>query len=137
MRLTFGTKLCLPDVSLFKNIFKSVNKKMLNVIPLYYGLGMSFIDIGMESLSKYYSITPNTSVMYLAAACILYTFQPILFTRAMKYQGMGIMNVTWNVISTCIIILLGVYAFGEKINQYQCLGIALSVISLVLLSVSS
>ena len=108
---------------------------MYNLIPIYYGFGMSFIDIGMESLSKYYYISKHKNILIILGACALYAIQPLLFSNAMKYQGMGLMNVVWNVISTCVIILVGVFVFGEKFNKYQYAGIVLSIISLILLSI--
>ena len=108
---------------------------MYNLIPIYYGLGMSFIDVGMESLSKYYYIGNYRKPFIIILACMLYALQPLVFSNSMKYQGMGLMNVIWNVISTCIIIIFGVVVFKEKVNKFQYAGIFLSIISLVLLSI--
>ena len=105
-----------------------------NIVPLYFGFGMSLVDIVSESLCKYYSLDPNRGIILIIAACILYSFQPLIFTHALNYQGMGIANVMWNIISSSLIILVGVIIFREKINNVQCLGIFLSIIVIVLLS---
>ena len=105
-----------------------------NIVPLYFGFGLSLIDIVTESLCKYYSIVLNKGIILIVAACILYAVQPLLFTHALKYEGMGITNVIWNVISTALIIIVGVMVFKEKINTIQWVGIFLSIFAIILLS---
>lgn len=105
-----------------------------NIVPIYFGVGMSLIDIITESICKYYSITPNRSIILIITACILYGIQPLIFTSALKFEGMGITNVIWNVISTGLVIIVGVLLFEEKINSIQWIGIILSIVAIVLLS---
>ena len=104
-----------------------------NVVPLYFGFGMSLIDIITESLCKYYTISIHKNVILIIAACILYGVQPLLFTSALRYEGMGIMNVIWNVISTSLVVIVGVMVFRDNITSTQWLGIILSIIAIVLL----
>ena len=103
------------------------------MIPLYFGLGMSIIDVMMESLCKYYTV--SNSCVYLILACVLYATQPLFFSKALKYENMSTMNVIWNVVSTCLIIIIGIFLFQEKITTTKCLGIILSIISLILLGI--
>lgn len=100
---------------------------------------MSILDIIMETLCKYYSITAWTGwlrTLLLLAAMIVYAFQPLLFARALKHEGMGVTNVVWNVVSTGLIVVIGAVIFGEKLDAYKWAGILLSIISLVLLSIA-
>lgn len=108
---------------------------MINVSPISYGFAMSILDVIMESLCKYYSITGGVKIILLLLAMFVYAFQPLLFTRALKYEGMGVTNVVWNVVSTGLIVIIGAVIFGEKMNVYKWTGIILSIISLVLLSI--
>lgn len=105
-----------------------------NIVPLYFGFGMSLIDIVSESICKYYTISVHKSVILIVAACILYGVQPLLFTSALKYEGMGITNVIWNVISTGLVVIVGVLLFRENINSIQWIGIILSIVAIILLS---
>lgn len=112
---------------------------MINVSPISYGFAMSILDIIMETLCKYYSITVWTGWMrtsLLLVAMAVYAFQPVLFTRALKHQGMAVTNVSWNVVSTGVIVIIGAVVFGERLDKYKWLGILLSIISLVLLSIA-
>jgi multidrug transporter EmrE-like cation transporter len=112
---------------------------VFNFTPLYFGLGMSVIDIGMESLSKYYVLGASKNIILIIAACLLYAIQPILFSKSLKIDGIGIgiMNIIWNVISTCIILAVGVFLFSEKMNAYKWAGVIFSVIALILLSIGN
>ena len=112
---------------------------MMNVSPISYGFAMSILDIIMETLCKYYSITAWTGWMrtsLLLVAMAVYSFQPLLFTRALKHQGMAVTNVSWNVMSTGVIVIIGAVVFGERLDKYKWVGILLSIISLVLLSIA-
>jgi multidrug transporter EmrE-like cation transporter len=105
------------------------------ITPIFYGFAMSVVDIIMETLCKYYSISASKPVILLIFAVLTYSFQPLLFTKALKYEGMGVTNVIWNVVSTGLIVLIGAFIFGEKMNNYKITGVFLSIISLVLLSI--
>ena len=113
---------------------------MINVSPISYGFAMSILDIIMETLCKYYSITVwtgwlRTSLLLVAMA--VYAFQPLIFTRALKHGGgMAVTNVSWTVVSTGVIVIIGAVVFGERLDKYKWLGILLSIISLVLLSIA-
>jgi multidrug transporter EmrE-like cation transporter len=112
---------------------------MINVSQISYGFAMSILDIIMETLCKYYSVTVWTGWMrtsLLLVAMAVYAFQPLLFTRALKQQGMAVTNVTWNVVSTGLIVIIGAVVFGERLDKYKWLGILLSIISLMLLSIA-
>ena len=109
---------------------------MFNTHLILYGFVMSIIDIIMESICKYYNITGGTKTIAIIIAMLIYAIQPILFSKALKYEGMGVTNVVWNVVSTGLIVVIGAVIFGEKINAYKCSGIILSIISLLLLSVT-
>lgn len=109
----------------------------LNLVPIYFGAMMSIIDIVMETLCKYYTIAPSRNILVLVMACAVYAFQPYIFSKSLKYDGMGTVNVVWNVISTCLIIIIGVFLFGEKLNSFQWSGVVLSILALVLLSIKS
>jgi len=112
---------------------------VFNFTPLYFGLGMAVIDIGMETLSKYYVIGASKNIILIIAACLLYAIQPIIFSKALKTTGVGIgiMNITWNLTSVCVILGVGVVLFNEKMNAYKWVGVILSIIALILLSIGN
>lgn len=101
--------------------------------PIYYGILLSMFDIIMESLTKFYSISKNRYLLIFA--CMIYSIQPVLFSQSLNVVGIGVMNITWNIISTCIILAVGVMLFNEKMNCFNLLGVILSIISLILLNI--
>lgn len=106
---------------------------MFNTIPILFGFGMTFIDVLMEVSTKYYSVTVPKPVLLLIFAMATYALQPYIFSKALKYEGMALMNINWNVVSTTILVIFGVFIFKEKIGKFQWVGVVLSIISLILL----
>ena len=59
-----------------------------------------------------------------------------LLTQALKYDGIGIVNFIWNILSTLAGFGIGMYFFGEKIYGMQQIGILLSLAGLALIQMS-
>lgn len=59
-----------------------------------------------------------------------------LLTRALKYEGIGIVNFFWNILSTLVGFGIGIYFFGEKIHGMQQIGILLSLAGLALIEMA-
>jgi multidrug transporter EmrE-like cation transporter len=110
---------------------------VFNFTSIYFGLIMSVVDIGMELSTKYYVLGASKNVILIITACLLYALQPYIFSKALKYEGIGIMNIIWNVISTCVILGFGVLLFKEKMNNYKWAGVVLSIFGLILLSIGN
>ena len=102
------------------------------MIPYGYLSLMSIIDIFMESSVKIFNISNN--IKYIIIACLLYAIQPLFFYKLLQYNNsIGISNISWNITSSLIIILFGIYKFNESYSKKQIIGIILGVISLGLL----
>jgi len=59
-----------------------------------------------------------------------------LLSYALKYEGIGIVNFIWNILSTLVGFGIGVYFFGEKIHGMQQFGILLSLIGLAFIEMA-
>jgi len=59
-----------------------------------------------------------------------------LLTQALKYEGIGLVNFFWNVLSTLIAFGIGVYFFGEKIHGMQQVGIAVCLLGLLIIEMA-
>ena len=59
-----------------------------------------------------------------------------LLRFAALYEGIGIVNFLWNILSTLFGFAIGIYFFKEKITNLQAIGVAISLlgISLIILS---
>ena len=50
-----------------------------------------------------------------------------LLALSLKYEGVGIVNFLFNIFSTIIVFLIGIYYFKEKINNLQLTGVIMSL----------
>ena len=71
---------------------------------------------------------------FLVLFFILYAILPFLLLRTLKYEGIGITNMLWNIASTTLVLIIGYFIFKEHVNHWQYLGIGLGLISIVLLT---
>lgn len=102
------------------------------MIEFLYLSIMSIVDIFMESFVKLYTLHNKNN--YMIFAIMIYTLQPILFSKLLRYNNsIGISNILWNVTSSIIILIFGVYKFNEKFSRKHIIGIILGIISLILL----
>jgi multidrug transporter EmrE-like cation transporter len=102
-------------------------------LPIVYGTAMAFIDtftfgvlkaIHLEWISSFYFVIP-----FLVYAC-----QPYLFLQSLNYEGLAIMNLIWNLLSSLFVTIEGIVLFNETISHTKFIGILLSFFSIYLLS---
>ena len=117
-------------------LITSVNWKIngFNTLPILFGTCMAIVDIFMMSVTKMVSIGSISSSVGIPLAISLYAMEPLIFLRAMKYEGMVVTNLVWNLMSNIIVTLQGVLVFGETIKGLRWLGISMSLLSLALLA---
>jgi multidrug transporter EmrE-like cation transporter len=73
----------------------------------------------------------------IIAASLLYGLGVVpLLLKTLDYEGIGMVNFLWNIFSTIIMFIIGIYVFKEKIHYLQIIGILVSFlgIGIVLLS---
>ena len=117
-------------------LITSVNWKIngFNTLPILFGTCMAIVDIFMMSATKMVSTGSLSSSVGIPLAISLYAMEPLIFLRAMKYEGMVVTNLVWNLMSNIIVTLQGVLVFGETIKGLRWLGICMSLLSLALLA---
>lgn len=117
-------------------LITSVNWKVggFNTLPILFGTCMAIVDIFMMSVTKMVSIGSISSSAGIPLAISLYAMEPLIFLKAMKYEGMVVTNLVWNLMSNIIVTLQGVLVFGESIKGLRWLGICMSLLSLGLLA---
>lgn len=113
-------------------IIQNINWKIGNfdMLPIMFGTMMAFIDIAMMSTVKMTSTGQLTTAVGIPLSMILYAFEPIVFLKAMSYQGMVVTNLVWNMMSNIIVTLQGVFIFGESIKGLRWVGIGMSIVAL-------
>jgi multidrug transporter EmrE-like cation transporter len=113
-------------------LIQHVNWKIGNfdMLPIVFGTMMALIDIVMMGVVKMTSTGQLATAVGLPLAMGLYALEPIVFLKAMSYQGMVITNLVWNMMSNIIVTLQGVFIFGESIKGLRWVGIGMSIVAL-------
>ena len=117
----------------------SINWKIGNfsMLPILFGTIMALIDIAMMGTVKMVSTGTLSAAVGVPVAVGIYAMEPLVFLRAMDYEGMVATNLIWNLMSNVIVTLQGVLIFGESIEGMRWVGIAMSLVSLAILSYTS
>jgi multidrug transporter EmrE-like cation transporter len=117
-------------------LITSVNWKVngFNTLPIMFGTCMAIVDIFMMSTTKMTSIGIISTSVGIPLSIGFYAMQPLIFLKAMKYEGMVVTNLVWNLMSNMIVTLQGVLVFGESIKGLRWLGICMSLLSLGLMA---
>lgn len=59
----------------------------------------------------------------------------LLLNRCYDFDGMGMTNFVWSILSIVTMISVGYFIFNESITRYDIIGMVLSVIGLYLIFV--
>jgi drug/metabolite transporter (DMT)-like permease len=105
-----------------------------NFIPLGFGLLMAVIDMIMLAIIKKVSLDRVKWFRFMIAPTLLYAFQPWIFLESLKYETMVVMNLMFDVLSDILVTLTGIFIYGEKLGVYKSVGVLLSFISIIFMS---
>jgi multidrug transporter EmrE-like cation transporter len=101
----------------------------------FAGLGWISLASLMEAFSLFF--IRQGGVFGPVKASLIYALGVVpLLTQALKYQGIGIVNFIWNILSTVVGFAVGMYFFGEKIHGMEQLGILVCLIGLALIQMA-
>jgi len=98
---------------------------------LFYGLILASNDVINMSIVKNISIG-ILAQYWLYFAYFLYGLQMIIFYKGVHVTGMGVLNLTWNLISNVVITLIGLFYFKENISHLERWGILFAIFALFL-----
>jgi multidrug transporter EmrE-like cation transporter len=118
----------------FDTFIQSVNWKWgeFSFLPIFFGTLMALLDIVMMSSAKMIHSGTLSAAIGIPFAVLIYTLEPLLFIKAMNYEGMVIMNLTWDLMSDILVTLHGVLIFKESINPLRWIGVFTAFISLAI-----
>ena len=108
---------------------------MIATWPLGFAILLSIFDVFVMTTLKYIHtgvlpLTPWT----IAFPVLLYGATPLIFLYALRYEGVAMMNVLWDVVSSILIAALGIYFFQEEVSERKKIGILVSIFAIFLLS---
>lgn len=104
---------------------------------LYFYLILILTIVLFESIAQY-NIKVNkitNNYLFLLIAMFSYSIVCLLLKKCYDFNGMGITNFVWSVISIVTMLLIGNIMFDEKITKIDIIGIILSIIGLYLIFV--
>jgi len=119
---------------LFDTFIQSVNWKWGNfsLLPIFLGTLMAVVDLIMMGSVKMIHQGTFSTTIGLPLAVGVYTLEPLIFLKAMNYEGMAVMNLIWNLVSDIIVTLQGVLIFGESIKGIRWVAICMALVSLTI-----
>ncbi len=94
-----------------------------------------FEIIAMTLLQKE-QLQSNKSYLIIAMA-IYGLIIPIIILKTLNYNGIGTVNLMWNILTTVSMVIIGYYYFNEKINHLHVLSLMFGIASIILLYVAS
>lgn len=116
----------------FDEIVNLFNWKIggFSMLPIGLGLMMASLDVVMMSLAKITSKGQIAIGTSLPIAMVLYSLEPYIFFKAMKYESLTAMNLIWDLTSDVLVTLVGVFYFKESIKGLRWLAVLFALFSL-------
>jgi multidrug transporter EmrE-like cation transporter len=106
---------------------------MFQWTTILYGCLLALIDVIMMPITK----LVNKGVLtlgWMVIPTLVYALDPWIFLKSLSTETMVIMNMVWNMVSNIAVTYTGLILFGEKISMIKGIGIALSFISILLMT---
>lgn len=99
-----------------------------------FGFSMALIDVFVLGGLKAKSLGMLNGMWMLPLAMVVYSLQPILFSKALSFESLTIMNLFWDLSSDILVTVVGLFYFSEKLSPRRMLGVFLALMALLLLS---
>ncbi len=105
---------------------------MFKWVTLLFGLLFGVIDsIALPTVKH---VHMGWSKWWMMIPVALYALNPLIFLKAMTFESLTIMNLVWDLSSDLIVTLIGLFWFKESVSPVKLLGVALSFVSLFLMT---
>ena len=109
----------------------------MNSKDLKFYFLLIFTIVFFESIAQYHikKSKLKRNYLYLLIAIFSYSVVCLLLDKCYDFDGMGITNFVWSILSIVTMLSVGYLLFDEKITNYDIIGMVLSVIGLYLIFV--
>ena len=99
---------------------------------IYIATGVITITSIVEAVGLYFIRLGGA--MNIPVASVIYGLGVVpLLAIATKYEGIGLANFMWNVLSTIFGFTIGIFLFKEKIHNMQIIGVFVSLLGLAMI----
>jgi multidrug transporter EmrE-like cation transporter len=100
---------------------------------LGFGLLLGSIDAIVLPLTK--AVSTGWSMGWMVPAVLLYSTAPLIFLMGLKRSQLTILNLVWDLSSDILVTFFGLIIFAEKLSTTKLIGVALSFVSLALMTI--
>jgi EamA domain-containing membrane protein RarD len=106
-----------------------------SISGLLVGFLLAMNDVLSFGITKAVSAQQLKSISWLIIPTILYALQIWLFYYGLKKTTMTVLNISWNLFSNVLVTILGIYYFGEKINDLKSIALLFAFVSISLFAI--
>jgi multidrug transporter EmrE-like cation transporter len=92
---------------------------------------LSLIEISAIYNLKEYNV--HNRILNYFLGMLLYFVAINIFLNLFNYDKIGVVNTSWNVLSSLLSLMLGYLYFGENITAREYFGVLISLIGLVMI----
>jgi len=103
-----------------------------NMRPIFFGVVMATIDVIMMGAVKMVHQGTLSHAFGVPFALVLYAMEPLVFLKALNYEGMAVTNLIWNLTSDVVVTLQGIFFFGESIAGMRWVAVCMALVSLTI-----
>lgn len=105
--------------------------------PSFFYFFLIALIVLFESLAQYHikKSKINRSLLLLFIAIMSYSVVCLLLRKCYDFNGVGITNFVWSIVSIISMLTIGYVFFDEDITKYDLIGMFLSVSGLYLIFV--
>lgn len=98
----------------------------------YIFLGLILLIILFEAIAQYHvkKSYATDSYHFLLVGIVAYAVVCLLLRKCYNFNGMGITNFIWSILSIITIMLIGMFAFGEELTKNDLIGLVLCSVGL-------
>ena len=107
-----------------------------NVVPLGYGVLIAFLDALMLTMVKQISLEKQRILRWMVFPTLIYAIHPWIFLKSLEFESLIVMNLLVDLSSDLFVTLLGFFYFHETIGPFKVLGVGLSFIAMILMSLN-
>jgi multidrug transporter EmrE-like cation transporter len=100
---------------------------------LWFILACIVICLPITLIGKYIE---TSETYYILLALAFYGLLTLIYINLLKHEDMAIVYPLLNIISVLVVFLIGVFYFKNKIDIYKIIGIVLSIISILFLTIN-
>jgi multidrug transporter EmrE-like cation transporter len=102
-------------------------------VVLGFGALLAFVDVLMQPIAKLVS-TNSLSLVWMGLPTLAYAANPWIFLQSLRFEGIALMNLVWNLMSNVIITFVGLVLFKEQMTSLKWIGVVLSFVAMVCLT---